>query len=959
MSLPPVADLKSVMAEPTAASGGIPLELAPLLSPYRRHGRLSLRVERLPDRARLSKGSRNDDRTWSLTPEDLDGLVYLPPKGVDAAHTLAIRIISVDGDYGATLAVRDFPISPGVVPPAAAPEAAAPPHRAADPGDAVALRRLRDEHASLQTALAARAAEMAAARTAWAAELEARLADAAAQAATTLEHSRAVWQAEQEARFAKAEARAQKRIDQAHERWQREAETALSKAEKTWEAGAAVRVAAIEAHWREQSARELAQARAQAEAELRAARTAWEAELDQRLADSAAQAASALEENRAAWHAEQEDRFATAQAQAQQNLDQAHERWQREADAALSRAEKAWKAGEAGRLAALEGHWQEQSARALAAATASLGARETALAEMRQEVEQALRSRQELEAELTVARTTWQAELDARLADAAAQAAAALDESRAAWRAEQEARFAAAEARAQERLEQARDHWQREADAALSRAQEAWKATASARLAAVEAQWREQSARAVAAATSRFEQAEAALAEARLQTEALRDLGDYAEIQRLRDELAAMQAALRDREAEVAAARQNAVPAERTRETIEAELTAARTAWQAEQDGRLAQVEAALAEARLQAEALRDLGDHAEIERLRDELAVMQAALRDRETEVAAARQNAVPAERTRETIEAELTAARTAWQAEQDGRFAQAEARAQERINEARERGRQEAEALGREHTAQVLATATSRVEQAEAALAEARVEVEAMRNLADYAEAQRQRDAFVAMQSTLSERETELAQARSVIEDARVRWAAEVQAAIQKAQETWKVEEAQRLSAARVEWQRDARWGAATKAIRRQRQAQIARRLVLGGALAASVAAAVVFYPRIAPMVGERVGPALAALTTKIGPLLHGVGIPAGSSPPEPVQVAEQHATIGVSVANVRAGPSTATAVITTLPRDIEVTPVERRGSWVHIRIGGDDGTHTQEGWIYGSFLTDAGAH
>ena len=60
-------------AEATETPRGIPVDLAPLLSPYRRYEQLSLRIERLPSRARFSRGSNNGDRTWSLTPDQLDG----------------------------------------------------------------------------------------------------------------------------------------------------------------------------------------------------------------------------------------------------------------------------------------------------------------------------------------------------------------------------------------------------------------------------------------------------------------------------------------------------------------------------------------------------------------------------------------------------------------------------------------------------------------------------------------------------------------------------------------------------------------------------------------------------------------------------------------------------------------------------------------------------------------------
>ena len=62
---------------------GIPLDLGPLLSPYRRHKNLSIRVEKLPQLSRLSQGRNNGDCTFSLKPDDLQGLLYLPPPGAE------------------------------------------------------------------------------------------------------------------------------------------------------------------------------------------------------------------------------------------------------------------------------------------------------------------------------------------------------------------------------------------------------------------------------------------------------------------------------------------------------------------------------------------------------------------------------------------------------------------------------------------------------------------------------------------------------------------------------------------------------------------------------------------------------------------------------------------------------------------------------------------------------------
>src|SRR5271154_579823 len=89
------AELLAPVADPTpAAIRTLPLDLAPLLTPYKRHGRLSPRVERVPQLARLSGGRNNGDGTWSLASDELESLSYLVPEdGKD--HALTVRIMAL------------------------------------------------------------------------------------------------------------------------------------------------------------------------------------------------------------------------------------------------------------------------------------------------------------------------------------------------------------------------------------------------------------------------------------------------------------------------------------------------------------------------------------------------------------------------------------------------------------------------------------------------------------------------------------------------------------------------------------------------------------------------------------------------------------------------------------------------------------------------------------------------
>src|ERR1041385_4046945 len=102
------AERARVNTEPTGEP--VPLDLASVLAPSRRYRGLSIRVERLAHGARLSQGRNNGDRSWSLAPDELDGLEYLPPNTYEA-HTLGVRIISLDGGDGETVAVVDLPIA--------------------------------------------------------------------------------------------------------------------------------------------------------------------------------------------------------------------------------------------------------------------------------------------------------------------------------------------------------------------------------------------------------------------------------------------------------------------------------------------------------------------------------------------------------------------------------------------------------------------------------------------------------------------------------------------------------------------------------------------------------------------------------------------------------------------------------------------------------------------------------
>lgn len=208
--------LTPAIAETAATSGaGIPLDLAPSLLPFGDHECLSVKVEHLPLLARLSKGRNNGDHSWSLSRDDLDGLLYLPPEGLATAHSLTVRIISLDSDSASTLLQFDVPITPAGAGAEATPDATnAPGPVAVQNVDASALdaritelseelSRLRNDTAAADTAHAAETADLITrhhvALKRQAAEAESRHAE---EMAHHLTDAKAMWEVEQQARLA-------------------------------------------------------------------------------------------------------------------------------------------------------------------------------------------------------------------------------------------------------------------------------------------------------------------------------------------------------------------------------------------------------------------------------------------------------------------------------------------------------------------------------------------------------------------------------------------------------------------------------------------------------------------------------------------------------------------------------------------------------------------------------------
>ena len=743
-------------AQIAAISDGIPMELSPLLLPYGRDRRVTLRIERMPLRARLSRGRNNGDGSWSLTRDEIEGLEYLPPKGATENPTLTIRVIGIDSDNGATLSVLDFPVQADDTDA----EAEDAPPSAARRDE---TRNLRNELSKVKAALRLLQSEFDGSRKSFDAELEERLNEAATEAATALEERRAAWQAEMRDRITKAEARAQERLDQTRKRLERDAEATLSRAEEAWKSAEAARTTEAEARWREQSARALAKEAAQLkklEAELAdarsrvASRASSETEL-RRFQDEISALRAAV--------AEREKQAIEAQAAA---TNEAREQTRRELSAALSQAEQKWKAAEDKRLAAAETAWKEFSDRTVAELARRLEETETELDFVRAETKAAGERRETVETkrlrnDLSTAQQTI-AQRDKELAaakTAAEQALRRADELTAAAGKNESAeiRRLRAEIATAQQTAALRDKEIAEAKAAADRATKQTEAMAAS------------AGKAEAAETRRL-RAELATAQ---QTIASRDK-EIADAK-----LAADQATKRTEELSVAVGKAEALwKKDEAKRLAAAELRWSEQSAQtiADMSARLQRSEAALAKA--QAELKSGRRDDPESRRLKAALAEAETKLSSRNAELAELQTGADDAlARARQEFEHKLAEAREDWAAQEAARLV-------------------EARAEWKTHSDRMFKQATIRLEGAEAALAEARNAANTAQDRREGADLKRLRAEFATARENLAEREAELAEAKVALGRERERNRSDVEAALAKAEETTKAAEAVRVA-------------------------------------------------------------------------------------------------------------------------------------------------------------------
>jgi uncharacterized protein YgiM (DUF1202 family) len=367
---------------------------------------------------------------------------------------------------------------------------------------------------------------------------------------------------------------------------------AVGKAEAVWKKDEAKRLAAAEARWSEQSAQVIADvstklqrsdaALAKAQAELKSSRDRRDDGEIRRLNGALAEVQAKLSQRNA--------ELAESQTAADDALAGAHQEFERK----LAQAKEEWSLQDAARLVEAKAEWKTHSDRLFKQATIRLEGAEAALAEARAAASTAQDRREgadlkRLRAEFATARENL-AEREAELA---------------------EVKVAVGRERERNRGD---------VEAALVKAEETWKAGEAVRVAEIETRERERGARALAEAMGRLERTEAALSEirvqrdterersmvalaetrtrlektestlqdARNQIETMRDPTNETELARLRAELASVQVAINEREAELAEAR---TTARRSREEwnsrSKAAVMRARDEWRAEEDRRM------------------------------------------------------------------------------------------------------------------------------------------------------------------------------------------------------------------------------------------------------------------------------------------------------------------------------------------------------------------------------------
>jgi hypothetical protein len=473
----------------------IPVDFRPLLKPFKSAGRLCLRIERLPQGAKLSAGRRSTDNSWSLASDELEDLEYLVSSNVSPDHELTVRVMTFEDGAASTLKVVQFAM-PAPADDTGPVQTGRDPH-AQDAGTrsqlsemhslfAVRESELVELRAALQRAVSEKESELEKARGDWELELDRKIAEAVAQSGLQDKLNGEAKDADRKGRAAReqqqaeqrvaaerekakneiehrvqierqnSQAEAERRIESARQQWQADAGRNLEVARQVWQKDAEERQRAeiaalvadaerrIQAQADEKAAKERRLWNADASQQIEEARLAWQAEDDERRREDFekwnADVDQRIEDERRKWLAEgsKHDRteYERSKAEFESRIRSERQSWQVEADEQARKDRDSWQADTEQRIEAVRRTCQADADTKLATELARLQA--------------------EAEKRIEAARLTCQADADTKLGAEFSRLQAETEKRIETERQRFESELRAAEKSAAERLSQGR-----------------------------------------------------------------------------------------------------------------------------------------------------------------------------------------------------------------------------------------------------------------------------------------------------------------------------------------------------------------------------------------------------------------------------------------------------------------------------------------------------------------------
>ncbi|HEX6102482.1 MAG TPA: SH3 domain-containing protein [Alphaproteobacteria bacterium] len=629
-----IASSAMEQAEPDAPEQWIAIDLAQALPGVAITQSMQIIIEGVPDGARFSTGRNNGDKTWSLAPEDLVGLGYMPPPGRGSDdQSFFVRLLTYDPDgYQIASTTAQVAVSVDGV------TARRPVRLDRGEGDAAAIDAIREIELAQRLAEAERAWEAAAAERIE--QLEQSWHDASEQRLRAAEEEWRQAEADRNRALNDQLADLARRLRDAEMEWQRAESERISAALAQAADFTAQRFAAAEEQWRAEADRRVEEAERAAQQAIAAAR----ADIESQIEGEFEARASALAEEANAQFARQ---LQQAEAAFEQRLHQ-------ERAALAERLESARRESGAEAEARLRSELERSEARHKEI--------EAALKRLKDEAEAA---RLSYDRELAERQHAWDMERTALLAassssdPATGDRMAALEER---WRVEADRVAQQTEARvrreAEQRLAEAEASWSEIAQRRIAEAQREWEESAQLREGELKTAEAERSERTLAAMRARMAEVERLAAEAeRRIAERERQLSEAQTTrQRLEADLATSEA--------------------RIGEEVERRILEARSAWRAVEEERLAEAKQvwATAEASRIAE-LQARWDAEQDQRLQTAIAAERLMLAGSEVGQMLNQAQA----RWREAEQERLVAAEARWKMQEDQRIAAAVAAARE----------------------------------------------------------------------------------------------------------------------------------------------------------------------------------------------------------------------------------------------------------------------------------------